>query len=161
MLSLLTDKSWSEFFKMQSSENFLFLSVFVLLTLMDSQGGKTDAGRMRPQSMIKSKRDRVLPLTREDIGQPWCKMQPFQQTIRRRGCQARNVTNNLCYGQCRSFYVPYRKNFFESCSYCTPVSSKTEIVMLNCPDRSPPSRVVKRVKIVTACSCRVCGERYI
>ena len=146
---------------MRASEGSLIFSMFALLMLMDLHGAKIETG-WRPQSIMKSKRrGMVLPLKGQDVGNSWCKMQQFQQTIRRRGCELRKVTNNLCYGQCRSFYIPYSKNYFESCSFCTPISSEMRNVVLNCPFRSPPRRVVKQVKIITACSCRVCGQSYI
>jgi len=144
---------------MRASESSLVF-LMLLLTLENSQGGKTHTG-WRPQRIKKLKAGLQLPITAQDIGKPWCRMKAFPQTIRRRGCEARTITNNICYGQCRSFYIPLRKIEFESCSFCTPVSSETETVVLNCPNRSPPSRLVKKVKIITACSCRVCGKKYI
>lgn len=129
--------------------------MFALLALVDSQGNKSASGWS--PSIGKGKE---FPLTRHDLGQPWCRMKQFEQTIRRRGCEEKTILNNLCYGQCRSFYIPYGRKTFESCSSCTPVSSKINTVVLNCPQRNPPSRVVKKVKIITYCSCRVCGKTY-
>lgn len=129
--------------------------MFALLALVDSQGNKPASGWS--PSIGKGKE---FPLTRHDLGQPWCRMKQFEQTIRRRGCEEKTILNNLCYGQCRSFYIPYGRKTFESCSTCTPVSSKINTVVLNCPQRNPPSRVVKKVKIITYCSCRVCGKTY-
>ena len=148
-----------QFSEMRAAESVLVFVMFIL-RFTDSQGGKSKAAFL-PPSILKSKGGLVLPFTGEDIGQPWCRIQSFKQTIRRRGCEPRTVMKNLCYGQCRSFYIPYRKINFESCSYCTPVASEMKNIVLNCPDRSPPSQVVKKVKIVTACSCHVCGTRYI
>ena len=162
-ISLIFFYSYAYFFlqfsEMRASESLLIFVLFILKHT-DSQGGKAEAASLSP-SILYSKGGSVLPITGEDIGQPWCRIQSFKQTIRRRGCEARTVMKNLCYGQCRSFYIPYRKINFETCSYCTPVSSEMKNIVLNCPDRSPPSQIVKKIKIVTACSCRVCGTRYI
>ena len=142
---------------MRSSGSVLVFFMFILL-LMECRGGRSKAGWL---SIMKSKGGTIIPVAGEDIRQPWCNMTSIQQTIRSRGCEAKAVMNNLCYGQCRSFYIPHRRKVFESCSYCTPVSFKMKTIILNCPNRSPAKRVLKNVKIITACSCRVCGNRYI
>lgn len=144
---------------MQVSESGpLSLAALVTLMLMASQAALTEAAGW--QQMKASKGGITLPLTGEDIEQPWCRMNPFSQEVRRRGCETKTITNNMCYGQCRSFYIPVRKSSFESCSFCTPVNSTTESVVLKCPSRTK-TQVVKKVQIITACSCRVCGQKYI
>ena len=143
---------------MLASESGLFPATLLVLMLMMSEVIAAEAAGW--QKLKTSNGGTSVPLTGQDIGQPWCKMQPLQQTVRRRGCEAKTVSNNLCNGQCRSFYIPFRKRPFESCSFCTPINSTTINVVLNCPTRKK-KQVVKKVKIITECSCRVCGQRYI
>lgn len=146
---------------MKSSESGVILSFFavlVTLTLIASYTPLTEATAW-PQ-ILKSKGGAALPLKGHDIEQPWCRMKPLPQTVRRRGCEAKTVINNMCYGQCRSFYVPLGKKSFEACAFCTPVNSTTVSVVLNCPSRTK-KQVVKKVQIISACSCRACGQKYI
>lgn len=145
-------------FTMRVSGSVLVFSMFILLLMECRAGGRFKA---RWLSKMKSKGGTIIPIAGEDIRQPWCNMTSIQQTIRSRGCETKTVINNLCYGQCRSFYIPHRRRVFESCSYCSPVSFKMKTIILNCPNTSPARPVLKNVKIITACSCRVCGKRYI
>ncbi|XP_020626763.1 gremlin-2-like [Orbicella faveolata] len=146
-------------FNMQASESGrLSFATLVTLMLMASQASTTKASGL--QQLLKSNAGTELSLSGQDIEQPWCRMKPLPQKVRRRGCETATIMNNLCYGQCRSFYVPHRKGYFESCSFCTPINSTTENVVLSCPSKTK-KQVVKKVKIITACSCRVCGQKYI
>ena len=138
---------------------FVIVAIIFISTYLKSQGEKGVTERKSLQSLLTSKGATFLPLT--DIGQPWCKMQSFNHTIRRRGCEEMTVVKRLCYGQCRSFYIPYRKTTFQSCSYCTPVAFTTKPVVLNCPFRSPPGQLVKSINVVTACRCRACEKKYL
>lgn len=150
---------------MPASESGLLYATLVPLILIASQvttlTEATGLGSTGLKQLKPSKGGTPLPLIRTDIGQPWCRMRPFPQNVRRRDCETKTVMNNMCYGQCRSFYVPHRKSPFESCSFCTPVNSTTKNVVLNCPSRTKKKQVVKKVLIITACSCRVCGQKYI
>lgn len=144
---------------MQASESgTLRFATLVTLMLLASLALTTQASGL--QQLLESNAGTSLSLTGQDIEQAWCRMKPLPQKVRRRGCKTATIMNNLCYGQCRSFYVPQRKSYFESCSFCTPINSTTENVVLSCPSKKT-KHVVKKVKIITACSCRVCGQKYI
>lgn len=140
----------------------IIITFFAFLQMQPESNGEKATSDRPPQSFITANGgSKSLPLYLKDIGRPWCKMQSFNHTIRRRGCEPKIVTKNLCFGQCRSFYVPLRKKTFESCAYCTPVAFTMKSVTLNCTGRSQHKRMVKSIKVVTACSCRVCGSKYI
>lgn len=95
----------------------------------------------------------VMNLGRLNLKTDWCNAHPFEETIHHHGCNSVKVNNNMCYGQCNSFYIP--KRFF-SCSYCAPSREETINVRLECPGQNP-SFVVKKVKIVLQCACTDCG----
>jgi len=141
----------------------IIITFFAFLQMQFQSNGEKATTNLPPfQSFITANGgSKSLPLDLTNIGRPWCKMQSFNLTIRRRGCEPKTVTKNLCFGQCRSFYVPFRKKTFESCAYCTPVAFTVKSVLLNCPGRSQHDRMAKSIKVVTACSCRVCGTKYI
>ena len=145
---------------MQASESgtLRFATLVTLMLMAASQASTTKASSL--QQLQESNAGTVVSLTGQDIEQPWCRMKPLPQKVRRRGCETATVMNNLCYGQCRSFYIPHRKSYFESCSFCTPTNSTTENVVLSCPSKTK-KQVVKKVKIITACGCRMCGQKYI
>jgi len=95
----------------------------------------------------------VMNLGRLNLKEDWCNAHPFKETIRHHGCTTVEVENNMCYGQCNSFYI--LKRFF-SCSYCAPSKVETKTVRLECPGQNP-SFVVKKVQIVLDCACKDCG----
>ena len=148
-------RTFNKWFSKSSQVTVLLLCSVVLLNTLVVE--TAEAKRMGIKS---SKSGHILPVTAHDLGRPWCTMKSFQQQLRVRGCKEQHITNNLCFGQCRSFFIPRRKNYFQSCSACTPVSAVVKKVALECPDRRT-KRVVKEVKIITSCECRVCGQLYI
>lgn len=83
----------------------------------------------------------------------WCTENPFKETVRHHGCTSVSVDNNMCYGQCNSFYIPKR---FVSCSYCAASKLETINVRLECPGQNPDF-IMKKVTIVKACRCKDCG----
>ena len=95
----------------------------------------------------------VMNLGRLNLKTDWCNAHPFKETVRHHGCTTVEVTNNMCYGQCNSFYIP--KRFF-SCSYCAPSRMESMNVRLECPGQNP-AFVIKKVIIVLECSCKDCG----
>ena len=95
----------------------------------------------------------VMSLGRLNLKTDWCNPHPFNETVRHHGCTTVKVTNNMCYGQCNSFYIP--KRFF-SCSYCAPSRMESLNVRLECPGQNPDF-VIKKVKIVSECACKDCG----
>ena len=116
--------------------------------------------RARPQN-LESFRAISLNVRVQNVSKPWCVAKNVTQRIRHRGCEAKELINKMCMGQCWSFYVPLRRRkVFESCAFCTPVETKVSKVVLKCPGKSPDV-IVKNVKLITACACRVCGRSYI
>lgn len=95
----------------------------------------------------------VMSLGRLNLKTDWCNPHPFKETVRHHGCVTAEVENNMCYGQCNSFYIPKR---FSSCSYCAPSRQESMNVRLECPGQDP-AFVIKKVKIVLDCACKDCG----
>lgn len=85
-----------------------------------------------------------------------CKAHSFKQKIRHRGCNNVTVENNMCYGQCNSFYIPKE---FVSCSYCAPSRMEMYEIRLECPGQNPDF-VLKKVSIVKECACKDCGLEH-
>ena len=95
----------------------------------------------------------IMNLGRINLKTDWCNPHPFNETVKHHGCTTVKVENNMCYGQCNSFYIP--KKFF-SCSYCAPSKQESVNVRLECPGQNP-AFVIKKVNIVLDCACKDCG----
>ena len=95
----------------------------------------------------------VMSLGRLNLKTDWCNAHPYKETVRHHGCTMVEVDNNMCYGQCNSFYIP--KRFF-SCSYCAPSRMESMNVRLECPGQNP-AFVIKKVQVVLECACKDCG----
>ncbi|XP_068677242.1 uncharacterized protein [Montipora foliosa] len=95
----------------------------------------------------------LINLGHIDLKPDVCKAYQFKETIRHRGCNSVSIDNNMCYGQCNSFYIPKR---FVSRSYCAPSRMETYEVRLECPGQTP-DHVVKKVSVVKECACKDCG----
>lgn len=96
----------------------------------------------------------LINLGHLDLKPDVCKPYHFKETVRHHGCNSVVLDNNMCYGQCNSFYIP--KRFF-SCSCCAPSQEETVNVRLECPGQNP-AFVVKKVLIVKECGCKDCGQ---
>lgn len=89
-----------------------------------------------------------------------CKTRPMQQEIKVKGCAPKTITNNFCYGQCNSFYIPELQGrgdgppSFLSCSFCRPRVIRHIIVQLRCMGRNGRARWKKRkVPYIKQCKC--------
>lgn len=136
----------------------------------------------RGDKILKSSKSALFIAKKELLKQDWCKTEPFEQKIREDGCYSKRITNNFCYGQCNSFYIPKtpkrrRRNHnpkqrdhrarqqqqpkqqqqnnldsFRSCAYCKPKDYAFITVILKCPSLVPNYRR-KRIQIVKECRC--------
>lgn len=90
-----------------------------------------------------------------------CKVLPFHQTFLKKGCIPAVAENNLCVGECGSFYLPMRfktfnttriTNTFLTCKQCFPDKYEARHVTLKCPSRLKKKRIKKFVYI-KSCKC--------
>lgn len=135
----------------------------------------SDLQAYKGDKILKSSKSALFIAKKELLKQDWCKTEPFEQKIREDGCYSKKITNNFCYGQCNSFYIPKtpkrrRKNqrnlkrdhkqqqhnnnvdSFRSCAYCKPKEFTFVTVVLKCPSLTPSYRR-KRIQIVKECRC--------
>lgn len=127
-----------------------------------------DLQNFRGDKVLKSSKSALYIAKKELLKQDWCRTEPFEQKIREDGCYSKKVTNNFCYGQCNSFYIPKMSkrrrrahggkrnkpqiDSFRSCAYCKPKEYTVQTVILKCPSLTPQYRR-KRVQIVKECRC--------
>lgn len=134
-----------------------------------------DLQAYRGDKILKSSKNALLIAKKELLKLDWCKTESFEQKIREEGCYSKKITNNFCYGQCNSFYIPKspkrrrKQNFrnskrdqmqqqqqnvdaFRSCAFCKPSETIWKSVTLRCPSLTPNYRR-KRIQIVKECKC--------
>lgn len=109
-------------------------------------------------SLLKPHGNPVVIMKADKFRKDWCRTEKVKHRISEQGCRSKIITNNFCYGQCNSFFIPRqirgRKdlNNFRSCSFCQPSSSRWMSVILHCPELVPPYRK-KRIYRVDKCRC--------
>ena len=86
-----------------------------------------------------------------------CKTLVFNHTISVPDCQPRVIQNRFCYGQCKSYFLPNRKNYGISsfaCSVCRPTVIKKRKVYLKCHAVNGVRRFkVRNIAYIRSCSC--------
>lgn len=99
--------------------------------------------------------EELFVMNRSQLKRGWCKTKQIKQMIRAEGCVPVEVTNNYCYGQCNSLYIPHYKTkepAFESCAACVPWRKTRRSVVLECPNLPKKHRKVRYVYI-KRCRC--------
>ncbi|XP_072104261.1 uncharacterized protein [Mobula birostris] len=93
----------------------------------------------------------VLPLTEYEVTRSSCRSLPFVQKISHPDCESLTMQNQLCFGQCRSFFVPGAgPRLNHSCSRCSPSQLRKTVVLLECEGGRT---VNKDVVLVEGCQC--------
>ncbi|XP_076313687.1 uncharacterized protein LOC143226524 [Tachypleus tridentatus] len=109
---------------------------------------------------LKSDSPSMIVTTTSHLQKSWCQTKPMVQQIREEGCISAEISNNFCYGQCNSFFIPKPGNdltddnsaAFRSCPFCKPRKVHWITVVLQCPTLTPPIRI-KQVMHVEKCRC--------
>ncbi|KAG8189079.1 hypothetical protein JTE90_028627 [Oedothorax gibbosus] len=135
-------------------------------------------GRRRQRLLLKTRNKDSHPRRRDDrftlksdgpghvifrageIKRDWCRTIPFKQSVTSGRC-SKTVDNNLCYGQCNSFFIPQsekgsNKVAFQSFSSCKPHRLRWVNVTLDCPSgrRTNQQKVVQKTILkVESCRC--------
>ena len=98
----------------------------------------------------------------------YCRHKFFKQIISHPGCTSKTIINKLCYGMCKSAYVPEvaddesrvrsaskpssKSSPGTVCIQCQPMSSLWMSVVLDCPN-GKKQKVFKKVRKVRKCHC--------
>ena len=102
----------------------------------------------------------------------WCFTKTMKMSVRMKGCRTRIISNNYCYGQCNSYYLPIglQQNEFGNglpimyCTVCTPSSTHVKKVALFCPGKKGKrtDRVkTKKILFVDKCKCNSSKCNYV
>ena len=84
----------------------------------------------------------------------FCEAKRFNQTIQAQGCETIHVMNNYCHGQCRSLFMPYKKQGLFSCYLCVPVKKRIQNITLQCKDNDETKQKQINVTMVERCECK-------
>ncbi|XP_076346654.1 uncharacterized protein LOC143244943 [Tachypleus tridentatus] len=109
---------------------------------------------------LKSDSPAMVVTTTSHLQKDWCQTKPMRQEILENGCIPAEISNNFCYGQCNSFFIPKpgsdpkddNSGAFRSCPFCKPRKVHWITVVLRCPSLTPPIRI-KQVMRIEKCRC--------
>ncbi|XP_069117649.1 gremlin-2-like [Argopecten irradians] len=110
----------------------------------------------------RGKKNSFVITKRRHLKKEWCKTQHFTQIVREPGCLSRTITNNFCYGQCNSFFIPksdrrdLKEAAFVSCGFCKPRAFSTIRITLMCPGKHYR---LKRKRILKIKKCRCMAQK--
>ncbi|CDW57160.1 gremlin [Trichuris trichiura] len=129
---------------------------------LSSSSSSSQGKSLLPRPKPPPQQQTYVVASRDMIGVEHCRTIPFKQRIRIDGCLSKTVVNNICHGQCNSFFIPRLHSsklraLFESYSVCRPTQVTTVTVHLRCPNRVTP--IVRRKYFkVKQCSCMSASE---
>lgn len=103
----------------------------------------------------------------------WCSTRNISQVISYPGCKQVTIDNNVCVGACFSYSIPHTEPSDPGevigpyCDSCQPSETSWHNVTLDCSENSnnngdeedKPAFLVKRVQIITNCSCASCEKQ--
>ncbi len=145
---------------MFASLNFEIRMVFLIVIFLTFE---THA-RRRSRSMLKiedleTSKEFLMKFINDLPIQPhkqFCRGKFIKQIISHPGCISKPIINKMCYGMCKSAYVPEVKDEKPPertmCVQCQPASLLWMTVTLKCPNRKEKF-VYKKVRKVRKCHC--------
>lgn len=135
--------------------------------------------KYRHNKMLKPNKNEMFVTTKDTLRKDACGVQKIPYRVKEKGCLARSILINFCYGQCNSFFIPiaykrqknrngYLENTveyfsepetiiysesFRSCGFCKPDKYTWVTVTLRCPSNPPVIRR-KRIQKIQECRCQ-------
>lgn len=105
-----------------------------------------------PDLLTEKSSSQVL-MSLDKIREDFCKIQTFAQKIEVEGCHPKTIVNNMCYGQCNSFYIPnHDLPPFRTCGNCEALKTQKLRITLVCPGRLDGLHAVYVDKVLS-CRC--------
>lgn len=129
----------------------------LLLRTRNYLNNPREAPRGRDRFLLKSDGPGQVIFGADEVKKDWCRTIPFNQSVTASRCKTKVIKNNLCYGQCNSFFIPQsertsNKVAFQSCANCKPQRLRWVNVTLSCPGQNPPKMQMTILK-VESCRC--------
>ena len=104
--------------------------------------------------------DTVLIQRAAEWEDTFCETKSFNQTLEAKSCDTVHVMNNYCYGQCKSVFMPYRKQGLFSCALSTPIKMKQLNITQQCNKGKDEKQKLIRLNIVEKCECKTTKSKY-
>ena len=92
--------------------------------------------------------------TADEWNDAFCQIKQFNQSIEVEGCKTVYVMNSYCYGQCRSLFMPYKKQGLFTCYLCTAAKKKIKNITLQCSENDETKQKQFKLTIVQRCQCK-------
>ncbi|XP_018496034.1 uncharacterized protein LOC100902224 [Galendromus occidentalis] len=112
--------------------------------------------------LLTEKSSAQVLMSLDKIRDDFCKIQTFAQKIEVEGCHPKTIVNNMCYGQCNSFYIPnHGLPPFRTCGNCEASKTQKLRITLVCPGRLDGLHAVYVDKVLSCrCTSRAAGAHF-
>lgn len=115
----------------------------------NKQGGIMNTMKFRYNNIASNSKDMSIIPT-EKWKDAMCNVFYYNQTIKLRKCKPLVIERGMCYGRCRSIFIPMS---FHSSKACVP-QFKRALVTLDCVKNKIRYEKIKYYKKVVSCKCQ-------
>ena len=133
-----------------------YIEFILIISISDTYARRRSRSALRPEDLKTS--DEFLEKFINDYNpqRQFCRGKFIKQVLSHPGCISKPIVNKMCYGMCKSAYVPEDSKDVKPrkalCVQCQPASMIWTTVVLNCPKRK--ERVImKKVRKIRKCHC--------
>lgn len=134
------------------------LLIVLLLVAMEATLGRRRSRSMLKIEELKTSKEFLMKFINDSPSIPqrqFCRGKFIKQVISHPGCISKPIINKMCYGMCKSAYIPEVRNNKPKgtiCVQCQPASMLWMTVALQCP-KQPQKVVYKKVRKIRKCHC--------
>ena len=114
----------------------------------NSRTFKTEKGLKHKLTLATNSKGDIIPPAKWK--ENMCSAFYYNQTVKLRKCKAVTLERGMCYGRCRSIFIPHD---FHSSKGCRP-QFETKMVTLDCIKNKVRYEKIKTYKKITSCACQ-------
>ena len=131
--------------------------VFVLLVYIENAYSRRKSRSMLKIEHLKTSKEFLMKFINDYNPQrQFCRGKFIKHVVSHPGCISKPIINKMCYGMCKSAYIPDdrkdKKSRGSLCVQCQPASMVWTTVSLKCPSLQQ-KLVVKKVRKIRKCHC--------
>ena len=131
-------------------------TMLILFTLLcDTIGRRRSRSMLKIEELKTSEEFLMKFINNYNPQRQFCRGKFIKQVISHPGCVSKAIINKMCYGMCKSAYVPEIKDnkpHGTLCVQCQPASMLWMTVSLKCPG-AKQKVVLKKVRKIRKCHC--------
>ncbi len=135
----------------------IFLVCFIIISLPSETLARRRSRSMLKVEELETSKEFLIKFINSHVQPPrqFCRGKFIRQIISHPGCVPKAIINKMCYGMCKSAYVPEvrgNKPQKTMCVQCQPASALWMTVTLKCPGQKR-RYVYKKVRKIKKCHC--------